>query len=94
MCTVKGYNNIVIIILHSNCLFFSRRRSEHTDRNVELKPTVLLRTIPTHLEIVITWCYRKPFHIVFPPCKVSNPTDRYLLLRCSTNLLLVRKIEI
>lgn len=29
-------------------LTFSRRRSEHTDRNVELKPTVLFRTTPTH----------------------------------------------
>ena len=29
---------------------------------------------PNSLEIVITWCYRKPFYIVFPPCKVSNPT--------------------
>ena len=32
---------------------FSRRRSEHTDRNVELKPTVLFRTTPTHLEIAV-----------------------------------------
>ena len=55
--------------------FFRRRsESEHTDRNVELKPSVLFRTTPTHLEIVITWCYRKPFHVVFPPRKVSNPT--------------------
>ena len=30
---------------------------------VELKPQVLFRTTPTHLEIVITWCYRKPVHI-------------------------------
>ena len=29
---------------------------------------------PNSLEIVIKWCYRKPFYIVFPPCKVSNPT--------------------
>ena len=51
-----------------------RRQSEHTDRNIELKPTVLFRTTPTHLEIIITWCYRKPFHIVLSPCKDSNPT--------------------
>ena len=44
---------------------FSRRRSEHTHRNVELKPTVLFRTTPTHnsWEIATTWCYRKPVHI-------------------------------
>ena len=27
-----------------------------------VNPTVLFRTTPTHLDIVITWCYRKPFH--------------------------------
>ena len=48
-------------------------RSEHTDRNVKLKPTVLFTTLSTHIEIGITWCYRKPFHVVFPPCKASNP---------------------
>ena len=53
---------------------FSRRSSEHTDRNVELKSTILFRTTPTHLEIIITWCYRKPYYILFPPCKISNPT--------------------
>ena len=26
---------------------------------------VLFRTTPTHLEIVITWCYHKPFHIKY-----------------------------
>ena len=31
---------------------FSRSRSEHTDRNIELEPTVLYRTTPTHLEII------------------------------------------
>ena len=30
------------------------------------------KTTPPHLEIIITWCYRRPFHIVFPPFKVSN----------------------
>ena len=35
-------------------------RQEHTDRNVELKQTVLYRTTPTHLEIIITRCYRIP----------------------------------
>ena len=55
---------------------FSRKWSEQTEWNVELmKPTVLFRTTPTHLEIIITWCYRKPVYIVFPPFKVSNPTD-------------------
>ena len=39
-----------------------------------VNPTVLFRTTPTHLEIVITWCYRKLFYILFAPCKVSNPT--------------------
>ena len=33
--------------------------SEHTDRNV------LFRTTPTHLEIIITLCYRKPYYIFF-----------------------------
>ena len=41
---------------------FSRRRSEHTDRKVELKPMVLFRTTPTRLKIIITWCFRKPFY--------------------------------
>ena len=40
---------------------------------------VLFRSTPSHLEIVITWCYRKAFYIVFPPCKVSNPTKSILL---------------
>ena len=43
-----------------------------------LKPTVLFRTTPTHLEIIITWCYLKPFCIVFPPFQVSNPTHLFL----------------
>ena len=30
----------------------------------------IFRTTPTHLEIVITWCYCKPVHIVFPPSKL------------------------
>ena len=34
----------------------------------ELKPTLLFRTTRTHLEIVITWFYRKLFCVVFPPC--------------------------
>ena len=54
---------------------FSRKRSEHTDQNIKLKPTVLFRTTPTQLEIIITWCYRKPCYIVYSPCKVSNPTN-------------------
>ena len=58
---------------------FSRRRSEHTDQNVELKPTVIFRTTPTQLEIIITWCYCKPYYIKFPPCKVSNPTYMIVL---------------
>ena len=66
----------------------SRRRSEHTDRNIELQPTVLFRTTPNSLEIVIAWCYRKPFYIVFPPCKVSNPTQKNI-----SNEILVPNVE-
>ena len=43
---------------------FSRRRSEHADRNVELTQTVRLRTTQL-IEIIITWCYRKPFHVIW-----------------------------
>ena len=52
-------------LVHGESFFhlFSRRRSEHTDQNVKLKPLVLFRTTPTHLEIIITWCYRKPYYI-------------------------------
>ena len=53
----------------------SRRRSEHTDRNVEFKPTVSFQNNPNSFEIVITWC-----NIVFPPCKVSNPTNIFKYL--------------
>ena len=42
---------------------FSRRRSEHTDRNVELT-NGSFQNHPNSFEIVITWCYRKPFHTV------------------------------
>ena len=56
-------------------ILISRRWLEHTGENIELNPTALFRTIPTHLDIVITWCYCKPFHTIFPQCKVSNPTD-------------------
>ena len=35
---------ILLFCLLSTVLFFSRRWSEHTDRNVKLKPTVLFRT--------------------------------------------------
>ena len=61
------FNTVVLTMLYClvhhnvNSAFF-RRRSEHTDWNVVLKPMVLFRTTPTHLDIVITWCYRKPFH--------------------------------
>ena len=48
------------------------RRSGHTERNVELKPTVLFRTNSTHFEIVITWCYRKFFYIVFHHAKSKS----------------------
>ena len=41
---------------------------------VEMKPTFGFRTTPTHLEFIMTWCYRKPHYTEFPPCKVSNPT--------------------
>ena len=44
--------------------YAQRRRSEHTDRNVELKPMVLFRTSPTHWEIIITWCYCKLSHVI------------------------------
>ena len=65
---------IIYLIMVRSCFLQKTISSEHTDQNVKLKPTVLFRTTPTHLEIVITWCYRKPFHIVVSPCKVSNPT--------------------
>ena len=41
-------------ILYASLFLFRQywqKRSEHTDRNVELKRTVVLRTTPTHLEI-------------------------------------------
>ena len=38
-----------------------RRRSEHIDRNVKLKPTVIFRTSPTHQRQSLLWCYRKTF---------------------------------
>ena len=51
---------------------------------------------PNSLEIVITWCYRKPFYIVLPPCKVSNPTClctcRQLQLRSSLRSTGVRNL--
>ena len=55
---------------------FSRRRSEHTDQNVELKPTVLFRTIPNSLEIVITWCYRKVSNLT---CKLIIKANQKIL---------------
>ena len=47
---------------------------------------------PNLLEIVYTWCYRNPFHIVFPPCKVLNAT-RYICInldkvKCDFDLVL------
>ena len=54
----KAWGTIVVRGLHSTY--------KHTDRNVELKTKGSFQNHPTH--------YRKPFHIVFPPCKVSNPT--------------------
>ena len=44
--------------------------SEHTDRTT-YSWNGSFQNHPNTLEIVITWCYRKPFHIIFPPCKVS-----------------------
>ena len=52
-------------------------RSVCSDRLLEkagVETNNSLQNHPNSLEIVITWCYRKPFRIVFPPCKVSNPT--------------------
>ena len=53
-----GSINVVLGV--GGCATPSRRQSEHTDRNVKLKPTVLFRTTPTHF--ITSWCYRKPFH--------------------------------
>ena len=41
-------NSIFMSRVYETKKAFSRRRSEHTDRNVKLKPTVLFRTTPTH----------------------------------------------
>ena len=51
-------------IIHSE--LFSRRRSEHTDRNVELKPIFLFRTTPNSIS---------DYHYLVLPqtFKVSNP---------------------
>ena len=43
-------------------VYISRRRSEYTDRNVELKPAVLFRTIPTLIEINTGACSQPRFH--------------------------------
>ena len=63
----KPLHTITRTYLFQNIYFiaFSRRRSEHTDRPAELKPTVIFRTTPTQLEIIISWCYSKPcyYHI-------------------------------
>ena len=67
------------VSLHKQSVTFSRRRSEHTDRKVELKPTVLFRTTPTQLEVFIACCYRKAYFNVLPPCKVSNLTISIIL---------------
>ena len=45
-------------------VWFSRRRSEHTDRNVELNPTVLFRTTAQLIRDSLYMCYCKTFHIV------------------------------
>ena len=82
------------------------RRSEHTDRNVELKPiSMLWSTIRAHwlkrwvetkgsfqnhpnsLEIVITWCYRKPFYICIPCNWWINLTFRMNLFSSHWTLL-------
>ena len=52
-------------------LVFWTFRSVCSDRLLE---KASFQNHPNSLEIVITWCYRNPFHIIFPPCKVSNPT--------------------
>ena len=85
---VSSWYNLVFVkaqltwlYFRTTCRFlkkFSRRRSEHTDRNSELKAKVPFRTTPTHWEI-ITWSYRKLIYTVFPPCKVSNPTFKKML---------------
>ena len=43
-------------------LAFSMGQSEHTDQNVELNQQFFSEPPQLIIEIVITWCYRKPFH--------------------------------
>ncbi len=50
-----------------------RRRSKHTDRNVESLTTGSFQNLHNSKKIS-TWCYRKPYFFILPPCKVSNPT--------------------
>ena len=54
------FDQYALLIVELNCLIY-RRPSEHTDRNVKLKPTVHFRCIPTYLEIIITCCDREPY---------------------------------
>ena len=65
--------------------FFIQTASSSSDTVIVLQKTIraywLKRLVetngrsqnhPNSIEIVITWCYRKPLHFVLPPYKVSN----------------------
>ena len=49
------------------------KAEEHTDRSVEF------RTTHTHLEMIIKWCYRKPYFIVQV---VTVYCDSYICIAC------------
>ena len=63
---------------------FSRRKLEHTDRNVELKPTVPFRTTPTHLEML------ESLHGVTANLSISFST--MLSYKDDHNMLLVKTV--
>ena len=63
------------------CKDFSRRRSEHTDRNVE-ETNGSFQNYPNSLEIVTTWCYHKPFLYHFHHAKFQI---LYRPINCNNN---------
>ena len=58
-------------------------KAEHTDRNVELKPAVLFRTAPTHLEMVIMYMvFMKNFpNQIYIDTSSCNASNRVYILR-------------
>ena len=76
-CKISSFhlsmNTLISKKIHSGITVFQKTiRAYWPKRRVETNGS--FQNHPNSLEIVTTWCYRKPFYIVFPPCKVSNPT--------------------